>query len=151
MVPRQFGLFLFFNFFYKQIEFLFYRQTGVDPRVLILVWEESSRDAPWCPTLGMVLTRKLATFFLMGSRNSLCTMPRSWSYWWCITGQLKISLDLDFIECQCVSFGLFINSILFVENQDILCWDCTQCVHKKEEGDCRESCPAGCCCYQQAC
>lgn len=64
------------------------RQTGVGQRVLIRGWEESSKESPWCPMLATVLTRRLVTIFLMGSRNLLCTMLRILSCWWCITGTL---------------------------------------------------------------
>ena len=38
---------------------------------------------------------------------------------------------------------------VFVLIQNILCWDCSQCIHKEEEGNCWEGCPAWCCCDKQ--
>lgn len=33
--------------------------------------------------------------------------------------------------------------------QDLLCWNCTQCVYTQKEGDCWACSTVGCCCYQQ--
>lgn len=63
------------------------RLTGEGLRVLIHVWGESSRDALWCPTLVMALTRRLATIFPMVLRNLLWTTSKSLNFWWCITGK----------------------------------------------------------------
>ncbi len=62
------------------------RQTGEGPRVLIHVLGGSLKDALWCQTLVMALTRRPATTFPMDLRNSLCTMSMSWNFLWCTTG-----------------------------------------------------------------
>ena len=142
-------------------ELLFYdRPIGAGLRVLTLGSGESSRDALWCPILGMDLIRRLAIIFPMVLRSLLCTMSVSLSYWWCTTGNNAFNLSqtvsyfsilgtLDLYFCMefCSSWWfVFWTSIVYV-TQDLLCWDCTQRVHKEEKRDSGACSSARCCCY----
>lgn len=78
----------------QDIENEFDSQIGEGPRVLIHVWEGNLRDALSCQILVMVLTRRRDITFLMVSRSLLCTIPATWIFWWCITGDCRLSAPL---------------------------------------------------------
>lgn len=100
----------------------------------------------------MAQIRRPATFFPMALKSLLFTMLVIWSCWWCTTGNRYRPLEMNSLQASpslCFKFH-FPDETVFFAIQDILCWDCSQHLNKKEKGYCWESCTVGYLCYEQA-
>lgn len=80
-------------------------------------------------------------------------MQASLRFWWCTTGNATskvFSFLIIWTQRFLSSFIFAVKWSHFLVSQNLLCGDCTQCVHKEEERNCGASSPTWCGYNEQA-